>query len=262
VTRARAVVRSAVTLAIAAYLALSGCAKPGPPPGGPVDEDAPWVVSTEPADGETDVSLTSNAFVLFSEEMDRASVERSLRISPTTTLRTPKWQGPRLEVRFADALEDSTTYVLTLGDGARDYHSVAMDTTVTFAFSTGKAVDDCSVSGRVLRAGEPVVGATVWVCPTAPAADSLGVVRTCGRAASTSAGGSYELGFLSATRSPYTLVAFVDADADGAFTLADETGAIVPDTLRFAAAGDTVRGLELALETPRETMPDQPEEQR
>ncbi len=242
--------RCSVFLALGALIALSGCAKTGSPPGGPVDEDPPWVVSTDPVDGAVDVPVDSGMFVLFSEEMDRASVERAIDITPETTLKTAGWRGPRLEIRTAEDLSDSTTYVVRLGDGIRDYHSVAADTAVMFAFSTGSAIDDCAVTGTVTTDGEPAVGATVWACAASPQPDSLGVVSRCGASAITASGGYFAIGYLNPVRSPYSLVAFLDSDADGAYSPREEAGTIVFDAATFAAPGDTVRGLDLALEPP------------
>ncbi len=242
--------RCSLFIALGALTALAGCAKPGPPPGGPIDEDPPWVVSTEPLDGAVDVAVDSGVFVLFSEEMDRASVERAVDITPETVLRRAGWRGPRLEIRTAEELSDSTTYVVTLGDGMRDYHGVATDTTVTLAFSTGGAIDDCAVTGTVTADGEPAVGATVWVCSTSPKPDSLGVIGRCGSSAMTAAGGSFDIGYLNPSRSPYSLVAFLDSDGDGAYSPWEEAGTVTFDAVTFAAPGDTMRGVALALEPP------------
>ncbi len=235
-----------------ACIALSGCAKPGPPPGGPVDEEPPWVVATEPENGSVLVPVSTSPAVLFSEEMDRTSVERSLVMSPHAALRSAKWRGPRMEMRFAGELSDSTTYVVTLGDGARDDHGVSMEGVFTFAFSTGETLDDCGIAGTVLADGEPAEGATVWACPGIPAPDSLAMIHVCGRATETGPDGEYRLGHLSHTRSPYSLVAFLDADRDGAYSLTDETGAMEAGVVRFVTAADTVRGIALTLEPPGE----------
>ncbi len=247
--------RCSLFIALAALTALAGCAKSGPPPGGPIDEDPPWVVSTEPLGGAVDVSVDSGVFVLFSEEMDRASVERAIDITPETTLRRAGWRGPRLEIRTAGELSDSTTYVVTLGDGIRDYHGVAMDAAVAFAFSTGSAIDDCAVTGVVTADGEPAVGATVWGCAASPKPDSLGVISRCGASVTTASGGAFAIGYLNPARSPYSLIAFLDSDGDGAYSPAEEAGTIVLDAATFTAVGDTVRGVDLALEPPADAPP-------
>jgi len=242
--------RSPLLIALAALALLAGCAKPGPPPGGPLDEDPPWVVSTEPADGAVDVPVDAGIFVLFSEEMNRSSVERAIEITPEITQRRARWRGPRLEIRTVDELSDSTTYVVTLGEGIRDYHSVPMDAVTTFAFSTGGAIDDCAVMGSVTSNGEPAVGATVWICAASPQPDSLGVIDRCGASTMTESGGAYAIGYLNPARSPYSLIAFLDSNSDGAYAPLEEPGIIARDLAVFASAGDTLRGVDLALEPP------------
>lgn len=125
-----------------------------------------------------------------------------------------------------------------------------MDDPVTFAFSTGVALDDCGVTGRVSADGVPVAEATVWACSASPAPDSLGVFRRCGRTATSGPDGAFTLGFLSPERSPYSIIAFLDADGDGAYSPAEEAGVMEANAAVFAAAGDTTRGIDLTLEPP------------
>ncbi|MCD4690824.1 Ig-like domain-containing protein [bacterium] len=236
--------------AAAALMPFQGCAKPGPPPGGPLDEDPPCIITTEPLDGALNVALDSNIGVLFSEEMNRSSVERAVEIIPDVTFRNPRWKGPRLEIRPGEGLADSTTYVVRIRESARDYHSVSMEHSAVFAFSTGPSIDDGGILGAVTAEGEPVPGATIWACPGVPEPDSLGVLIRCGRETMTGESGRFALAFVRPSDEPYTLVAFLDGNSDGIYTPAEETGIVSVGAVTVATRCDTARGVSLAIRPP------------
>ncbi len=111
----------------------AGCARPGPPGGGPLDSTPPAVVRTTPADGATDVPPETPIEIEFSEEMGRDSVERALSMTPNVGLDVPRWRGTTLTTRvLTGGLPDSTTFVVTIGPAALDYHSVALGTPRSF----------------------------------------------------------------------------------------------------------------------------------
>lgn len=56
-------------------LGIGSCAQKGFPPGGPEDRTPPTIVSAFPDSGATGVELGSAMTVLFSEKMNRRSVE-------------------------------------------------------------------------------------------------------------------------------------------------------------------------------------------
>ena len=88
--------------ALALALALiSGCARVGPPTGGPADSTPPEVVTTVPEDGVTGVGRDTEIRIEFSEEMNRVSVERSFSIAPDVKLRNPRWDGTAFVARPA-----------------------------------------------------------------------------------------------------------------------------------------------------------------
>lgn len=240
----------AIALAAAAVLA-AGCARPGLPGGGPPDETPPHVVRTAPADGATLVPPATPIEVEFSEEMNRTTVERALAVFPPTALGRMRWRGPALLATPAAELPDSTTFVVTVGAGAQDDHGVPMAAAASFAFSTGPVVDDCVVAGDVGKDGAPVAGATVWLLAAPAAADSTGRLAPSGRAALSGADGGFRFARVRASRAPYSLVAFLDADRDGHYDPSRETGAAVDGAALVAAPGDSAVGISIALGPPR-----------
>ena len=123
--------------------ALAGCARPGPPPGGPADTTPPTVVRTVPADGEVWVDPSTVIEVEFSEEMDRQSVERAFALTESLALRNLHWRGRVLLAEPVDALKDTATFFVRVSESAKDYHGVRLASAFSFAFATGGAISRC-----------------------------------------------------------------------------------------------------------------------
>ncbi|MBD3368494.1 MAG: hypothetical protein GF405_10040 [Candidatus Eisenbacteria bacterium] len=241
---------AAAALPAAALVCVSGCAKTGMPGGGPRDTEPPTVVSTAPADGEAGTSRESVISVAFSEEMDRTSVERALSVDPDVALGRFDWEGPRLTAQPETLLPDSTTIVVSIGEGARDYHGVALSEPFSFAFSTGPSVAAGTITGVVTLGGSVTPDATVWACPGPVAADSAGLVSPCEYQAVTGPDGNFAFRNVRTYDSRYSLVAFLDADGDGAFDSGRETGWIASYRVLIDAPGDSTGGIVLELVPP------------
>ena len=141
----------------------AACATPLPPGGGPPDDTPPHIVESIPAAGATNVSEASLRIV-FSEYINEGSLRRALSIIPEPE--TPPeldWRGPRVEIRLAGPLRDSTTYVFTLDTGLRDVRGVALTAPLVLAFSTGPTLNAGILAGRVVQGhdGSPAPGVDV-----------------------------------------------------------------------------------------------------
>ena len=138
---------------------LLGCAKVGPPTGGPVDKEPPRILSHYPESDALSVARDTQVEIVFSEPMNRERTEAAIFTSPTGPLQL-SWRGPRL--RVAMSLAEERTYVLTVGTGARDLRGNALTKSFTLAFATGSQLDQGLVRGWVYQDHQPVSGAHVW----------------------------------------------------------------------------------------------------
>ena len=138
---------------------LLGCAKVGPPTGGPVDKEPPHILSHYPESDALEVARDTEIEIVFSEPMNREQTEAALFTSPAGPLQL-SWRGPRL--RIAMPLAEERTYVLTVGTGARDLRGNALTKSFTLAFATGSQLDQGLVRGRVYQDHQPVASAHVW----------------------------------------------------------------------------------------------------
>ena len=121
-------------LLFALVLLATSCAKVGLPSGGPVDKEAPRILSHYPAADALVVARDEVVEIAFSEAMDRERTEEALFVSPAGPLQL-KWRGTtRLQV--AMPLAEERTYVLTVGTGARDVRGNSLAQSFTLAFAT------------------------------------------------------------------------------------------------------------------------------
>lgn len=213
-------------------LPLLGCAKIGPPDGGPVDKVAPRILSHHPAADALEVARDTEVEIVFSEAMDRERTEEALFVSPAGPLKL-RWSGARL--RVAIPLAVGRTYVLTVGTGARDLRGNSLEQSFTLAFATGSKLDRGMIQGRVYRAHQPAARAHVWAYDLDTFAGRVGFAAPSYQTQS-GADGAYE--FARLAQGLYRVLAFVDENRNA-----------LPDTDEWLAlpAADVEVGEEVAL---------------
>ncbi len=194
------------------------CAAMGPPTGGPEDKTPPVVLSTLPTDDSVRVDRNSPIEVLFSEKMNRESVERALFLAPHTANRPElRWDKNTLMIVLKDSLPAQRTCVVTLGTDAKDVHNNGMVRAYTFAFSTGDSIDQGSIRGRVVHESRKNVTVGAYRFDEAGTFDDSVVYRRGpDYATQADAKGRYELAYLAPGK--YRLIAMVDTDDDGLYT--------------------------------------------
>lgn len=185
---------------------LLGCAKVGPPTGGPVDKEPPRILSHYPESAALEVARETEVEIVFSEPMNREQTEAAIFTSPAGPLQL-SWDGPRL--RIAMPLAEERTYVLTVGTGARDLRGNALTKSFTLAFATGSQLDQGLVRGRVYQDHQPVAGAHVWAYDLGTFSGEVGLDEPSYQTQS-GADGSYE--FVRLAPGHYRVLAFRDAN--------------------------------------------------
>ena len=183
---------------------LLGCAKVGPPTGGPVDKEPPRILSHYPKSDALEVARDTEIEIVFSEPMNREQTKAALFTSPAGPLQL-SWRGRRL--RLAMPLAEERTYVLTVGTGARDLRGNALTKSFTLAFATGSQLDQGLVRGRVYQDHQPVAGAHVWAYDLGTFSGEVGLDEPSYQTQS-GADGGYEFARLAPGR--YRVLAFRD----------------------------------------------------
>ena len=185
---------------------LLGCAKVGPPTGGPVDKEPPRILSHYPESDALEVARDTKVEIVFSEPMNREQTEAAIFTSPTGPLQLA-WRGRRL--RIAMPLAEERTYVLTVGTGARDLRGNALTKSFTLAFATGLQLDQGLMRGRVYQDHQPIASAHVWAYDLGTFSGRVGLDEPSYQTQSGTDGG-YE--FARLAPGPYRVLAFRDAN--------------------------------------------------
>ncbi|MCZ7644597.1 MAG: tandem-95 repeat protein [Planctomycetota bacterium] len=102
-----------------------------------VNEQAPFVTGTVPADDAAGVNQGVDIAISFSEAMNRASAEAAVSIAPPAAY-APVWNGNTLVLRIDEALAELTAYTVTVGAGAQDLGGAPMAAPYSFEFTTGQ----------------------------------------------------------------------------------------------------------------------------
>ena len=217
---------------------LLGCAKVGPPTGGPVDKEPPRILSHYPESDALEVARDTEVEIVFSEPMNRERTEAAIFTSPAGPLQL-SWNGPRL--RIAMPLAEERTYVLTVGTGARDLRGNALTKSFTLAFATGSQLDQGLVRGRVYQDHQPLAGTHVWAYDLGTFGGEVGLDEPSYQTQS-STDGDYEFARLAPGH--YRVLAFRDANRN-ALPDADEWLALPASSVEVG--GEEVLAGDLAL---------------
>jgi len=147
-----------VLTALSMLLGLVRCGQPLPPVGGAKDTLAPVLVKAMPKDSM--LNFQGNKIVLEFDEYIQLdnNLQDKLVFSPV-----PKIQ-PQLEarlkeitIRLKDTLQANTTYAIDFGDAIKDINENNPLKNFRYVYSTGAALDNNGLSGRVILAetGKP-----------------------------------------------------------------------------------------------------------
>ena len=125
------------------------CAAIQSPPGGAKDTTPPELIKTIPSNGTT-LYQGGKIELVFSEYLNEATVEKSIRILPTLDPE-PKiiYKGKRLFINMPANLAKDQTYIISIDRTLQDEHKVNLSHGIQVAYSTGETIADGTISGTV-----------------------------------------------------------------------------------------------------------------
>jgi len=128
---------------------LYSCAAIQSPPGGAKDTTPPELIKTIPSNGTT-LYQGGKIELVFSEYLNEATVEKSIRILPTLDPE-PKiiYKGKRLFINMPANLAKDQTYIISIDRTLQDEHKVNLSHGIQVAYSTGETIADGTISGTV-----------------------------------------------------------------------------------------------------------------
>jgi hypothetical protein len=127
---------------------------------GEVKGVCPRVLTTDPANNDTNVFVNKNLTVVFNELMDSMSINSSTFLLTQGTNQiagTVSYSGNSAVFNPASYLAVNTTYTATITSKAKDRAGITLSANFTWSFTTGKTV---GVDGPVIIFTDPYNGAT------------------------------------------------------------------------------------------------------
>jgi hypothetical protein len=234
---------------LVAALVLAACAVVEAPPGGPLDQTPPHLVSSSPDSGALGVGSLKTLRFRFSEKMDRQPATSWLYFFPDQRIRRTKWHGAiEAEIELEEPLPPDTVVVVEIAGRLNDAHRVPSRTSRRFPVATGDAIPGGSIAGVLVMGDSAVAHGVVELYDLPP--DTLEYLDLpLVRRTATDAKGAYVFSWLPVPGGPWLLRAFVDSD--GNFRPGDgEAKRLLPDTLSLTAATPAVSAGAVTLFTP------------
>lgn len=153
-------------------IALAGCARKGPPTGGPPDIEPPRLIGSSPDSGAAGIPRRAVLSLSFSEGMEPRTTGEAISIVPPVEFRQRRWSGNTVTLVPDDSLEENRTYTLFLGSGARDRHGNPLAVAPTVVFTTADSLAPGTIDGRLEARGFSAPGTYVWGYRAGRAPDS------------------------------------------------------------------------------------------
>ncbi len=137
-------------IALTAIMLCYACAKQSSPMGGPKDEEAPTLLSSNPKDQSLNIK-PKEIILTFDEYIKTDNPTRNILITPS--LQKDKMEilavKNELRIKLNQELEDSTTYVFNFQKSIQDISESNPAENLKLVFSTGNMIDSLSFSGKV-----------------------------------------------------------------------------------------------------------------
>lgn len=152
-----------IFISVSLIIGSSGCANIIPPGGGPRDSLPPVLISAIPKDSVTNftgdrITLTFDEFV----EIDNAF--ENVLVSPTpNNVPNIGFHFRNVTVKIKDTLEPNTTYSIDFGNALKDVNEGNIYKNFTYVFSTGRTLDQNTISGKVILAETGKIDTTLIV---------------------------------------------------------------------------------------------------
>lgn len=91
------------------------------------------IISTNPLDGLTNVSVNSDISISFKSEMDKTSVKDAINVE---FVHSKSWSGSTIKLNPSGNLEYETEYIIEIDNTARDSDGHYLDEPYIFSFTT------------------------------------------------------------------------------------------------------------------------------
>ncbi|MCK5076603.1 MAG: Ig-like domain-containing protein [Calditrichia bacterium] len=217
------------------------CAVRKAPGGGPKDEEAPQIINTYPEANTLNIDHLEYFLFEFSEPVKKNSIKKAFRISPPLKIKEKfKWESDRrLRIIIEDTLKEHTTYALTLGTEAKDWHENSLLEPYVLPFSTDSIIHSGKISGRILnqKKGDNI-SLNIYNLNKINAADTVWYSIPPDLISTTHTNGSFRINYIKPGN--YRLLAYIDQDFSKGFSPYNDAGAVFHKDVTLVNAEDSV----------------------
>ncbi len=196
----------AVWAGAAIGISVTACGNRVPPPGGPVDDIPPTIVSIEPDSNRVKVDLNATIRIEFDEEIMPSRGREIIRLQPHHDSVEKIFRRNAIEVRATGGFFPECTYCIEVSGEIADLRGNRLGKPLDFCFSTGDSIHQGVVTGTLVFP-DSLTGTALFQATHLP--DSL-VYRVA-----TGGDRSFRLSHLPWGR--YHFLAYVDVDGDGRY---------------------------------------------
>ncbi len=210
---------------------LAGCAKKGPPTGGPPDITPPRVIATHPDSGQARVPLDAVLSLTFSEGMEPRTTNESVSLAPRIEIKRHRWSGRTLSLELAHPLKAHQTYTMFLTEGAHDLHGNLLAGGSAVVFSTADSFPPGRITGRIDAKGFSALGTALWCYEDRPGHVPDSTARDFDAIGIANAEGVFRIDGL-AVPGRYRIWAFADLNGNRSFE--PESDVLAPADTVFA----------------------------
>ncbi len=132
-------------------LFLITCAKQTSPTGGPKDTIPPTLITSRPANQQTDFNQTTIELT-FNEQLLLNNPKEQIIINPDTGIPfDAQVKKNTATIKFESELNSNTTYVINFRDAIQDITEKNSVENLKLAFSTGPYIDSITIEGKVIN---------------------------------------------------------------------------------------------------------------
>ena len=220
------------------------CAIRKSPSGGPKDEEAPQIIKTHPLPDTLNIEKLDYVFFEFDEPVKKSTIKKAFRISPALNYNEKfKWEtDKKVKIFIEDTLKKHTTYAITLGTEAKDWHENSITKPFVIAFSTDTILHTGKINGKILNKDKKEnITLNIYNIDKINEADSAWFLIPPDLISTTNTDGKFKIDYLKPGN--YRLLAYIDQNLDQKFTSFVDAYGIFQKDILIAENGDSVSNM-------------------
>ncbi len=126
------------------------CAVKGPPSGGPLDLNSPYVISISPIQGKVNLDLDEKIDIIFNEMLDPNTIKSSIEVIPNIKLTINSF-GKKIELKPKYKWPENTEFKIKINRSIADYNGNNLNSAYLLTYSTSDKISNSVISGKLFN---------------------------------------------------------------------------------------------------------------